>query len=77
MVADLMELHKTESVQENTQLHLHTVFKIKILALDKLIWFFNTNNKSFAEKLIYLRNWGSKKKYYHEFIIYFKTIQGL
>ena len=29
-----------------------------------------TNNKSFAEKLIYLRNWGSKKKYYHDVIGY-------
>ena len=29
-----------------------------------------TNNKKFAEKLIYLRNWGSKKKYYHNIIGY-------
>jgi dTDP-4-amino-4,6-dideoxygalactose transaminase len=27
-----------------------------------------TNNKQLAEKLIYLRNWGSKKKYFHNTI---------
>ena len=33
-----MELHKTESVQENTQLHLHTVFiQEKILALGEMV----------------------------------------
>ena len=29
-----------------------------------------TNNKKFADKLIYLRNWGSKKKYFHDIIGY-------
>ncbi len=29
-----------------------------------------TNNKKFADKLIYLRNWGSKKKYFHDVIGY-------
>ena len=29
-----------------------------------------TNSKRFAEKLIYLRNWGSKKKYFHDVIGY-------
>lgn len=29
-----------------------------------------TNSKGFAEKLIYLRNWGSKKKYFHDVIGY-------
>ena len=29
-----------------------------------------TNSKQLAEKLIYLRNWGSKKKYFHDVIGY-------